>query len=245
MACRAARDRTGHAAAATLFRSSGRRPDPVAAGAQVHHWITVGLRIQSPVPNESRLVGSRIPLHTRLEAGREPVGPGHAVSRTREIGVDVSPAKDPPLVDLPRTEEAAFARSPGSGGHLEGKALVLGGPDCRQGERPQGESKSAHGGHFPWIVFQRLGRFPSISTLSPRRPERELIGGSAGRRYALNSRHHRLATGECRKFHNPIGSARIQRLAEKRGWASLSVWPKVVLHSCFCPIVEPVARLIS
>lgn len=102
------------------------RTDSVAAGTKVDHRSIVRLGLGDPVPNEVDFSCIGVPLESRLNAWRKPVGSGVAPARARQIDIYESSAERPFFINLPRTEEATLTGSSGSRGDLESRRLNLG-----------------------------------------------------------------------------------------------------------------------
>lgn len=125
----------------------GRGADPVAARAQADHWTPFRLWHHHPVRDRADLFRCRVPLDPGLKARGQAIGPRKPPPRPLKVDIDESAAERPSLVDLPRTEEAAFAGSSGSRGDLDRRLRrSLASPrDC--GSRQRRTNQPAHTPH--------------------------------------------------------------------------------------------------
>ena len=100
-----------------------RRTDAVAARTDVDHRPILRLRGKDVVSDKAEFIRIRVIFQARLQSRRKAVSGCESVPRSRQIDIHKPCAERPLLINLPRTEEAAFAGSPGSRWDLQRTVL--------------------------------------------------------------------------------------------------------------------------
>src|SRR5687768_4949851 len=101
------------------------RADAIAGGAEADHRHLGSLHVGEPVSGRAHLMYNWVVFEAQTQPWRHPHRRVDAPPRAFDLRVDVADREHELLIELPRTEEAAFAGSPGSRGDLQRALLLL------------------------------------------------------------------------------------------------------------------------
>lgn len=121
-----------------------RRANAVARRAKGNQRQTIRFRLQNPIANQTPFASRRIVFKASLQPRRNAIDRRCSPTGPRQFCIDISQTHHDVLLNLPRTEEAAFAWSARSRRDLQRRGRL---PKCHSGQERNSKNRRKQKSH--------------------------------------------------------------------------------------------------